>query len=98
MSHLYWHRGVVQGGGATTFELLVLKKPFIYFPLIGHTEQESVSQRLQRYNAGIRMSHSNTYANILAEAIIKNINAEVNYKDIPLDGTKNAAKLISGCF
>ena len=89
---------VVQGGGTTTLELLALKKPFIYFPLVGHTEQENVSQKLQRYNAGIRMSYKNTDAKILAEAIIKNINAEVNYKDIPLDGAKNAAKLLSKYF
>jgi UDP-N-acetylglucosamine:LPS N-acetylglucosamine transferase len=89
---------VVQGGGTTTLELLALKKPFIYFPLIGHTEQENVSQKLQRYNAGIRMSYLNTDAKMLAEAIIKNINAEVNYKDTLLDGAKNAVKLLSNFF
>lgn len=89
---------VVQGGGTTTLELLALKKPFIYFPLIGHTEQENVSQKLQSYNAGIRMSYLNTDAKMLAEAIIKNINVEVNYKDVPLDGAKNAVKLLSRFF
>ena len=89
---------VVQGGGTATLELLALKKPFIYFPLIGHTEQENVSKKLQRYNAGIRMSYLNTDAKMLAEAIIKNINAEVNYKDVPLDGAKNAVKLLSRFF
>jgi hypothetical protein len=48
--------------------------------------------------AGIRMSYLNTDAKILAEAIIKNINTEVNYKDIPLDGAKNAVKLLSNFF
>ena len=89
---------VVQGGGTTTLELTALKKPFIYFSLVGHTEQENVSQRLQRYNAGIKMSYINTDAEMLAEAIIKNINADVNYKDVPLDGAQNGVKLLSKFF
>ena len=44
------------------------------------------------------MSYLNTDAKMLAEAIIKNINAEVNYKDVPLDGAKNAVKLLSRFF
>ena len=86
---------IVQGGGAITLELTALKKPFIYFPLVGHTEQECISQKLTRYNAGIRMSYINTNPEMLAEVIIKNINAEVNYKNVPLDGAKNAVKLLS---
>ena len=89
---------VVQGGGTTTLELVALKKPFIYFPLIGHTEQETVSLKLKSYNGGIRMSYLNTDAKTLAKVIIKNINTEVNYKDIPLDGAKNAVKLLSNFF
>jgi hypothetical protein len=50
---------------------------------------------LQRYNAGIRMSYLNTDPKMLTEAIIKNINTEVNYKDVPLDGAKNTVKLLS---
>jgi len=89
---------VVQGGGTTTLELTALKKPFIYFPLVEHTEQENISQKLNRYSAGIKMSYINTDAKMLAEAIIKNINTDVNYKDIPLDGAKNAVKLLSKFF
>lgn len=89
---------VVQGGGSTTLELTALKKPFIYFPLVGHTEQENISQRLKRYKAGIRMSYKDTDAKMLAEAIIKNISTDVNYKDIPLDGAKNSVNLLSKFF
>ena len=31
---------VVQGGGTTTLELTALRRPFLYFPLEGHCEQE----------------------------------------------------------
>ena len=44
------------------------------------------------------MSYLNTDAKILAEAIIKNINAEVNYSNVPLGGAKNAVKLLSKFF
>jgi predicted glycosyltransferase len=87
---------IVQGGGTTTLELTALKKPFIYFPLIGHTEQENISKRLGRYNAGIRLSYLNTDAQMLADTIIKNINTDINYKEMPLDGAKNAVKLLEG--
>lgn len=90
---------VTQGGGTTTLELTALKKPFIYFPLVGHTEQENViSPRLERYNAGIRMSYLKTNEKMLAEAIIANINTKVNYKNAPLDGAKNTVTLLSRYF
>lgn len=86
---------ITQGGGTTTLELLALKKPFIYFPLVGHTEQENViSPRLARYEAGIRMSYLNTDAEMLAESIITNINLETKYRQVPIDGAKNAIKFI----
>lgn len=99
--NLYEHLAVsdlsiTQGGGTTTLELLALKKPFIYFPLVGHTEQENViSPRLKRYNAGIRMSYLNTDTKMLADAIINNLNKKVDYKQVPLNGAKNAVKLLS---
>jgi UDP-N-acetylglucosamine:LPS N-acetylglucosamine transferase len=90
---------IVQGGGTTTLELTALKRPFIYFPLDGHSEQEIViAGRLHRHNAGIRMSFNSTNEKSLAEAIIANINTNVNYKDIPIDGAKIGVKLISKFF
>ena len=90
---------IVLGGGTTTLELTALKRPFIYFPLDGHLEQEIViAGRLHRHNAGIRMSYNSTSEKSLAEAIIANINTNVNYKDIPIDGAKIGVKLISRFF
>jgi len=87
---------IVQGGGTTTLELTALKRPFIYFPIEGHSEQEIViAGRLQRYDSGIRMSYHNTNEESLAKAIITNINTSVTYKDIPVDGAEVGASLIN---
>lgn len=87
---------IVQGGGATTLELTALRRPFIYFPLEGHSEQEIVvAGRLRRYGAGIRMSYSNTTEKSLAEAIIANINVMKTYKDVPVNGASTGAHLIN---
>jgi len=87
---------IVQGGGSTTIELAALKKPFLYFPIEGHCEQElHVAARLERYNAGIRMTYSKTTPDALAEKVISNIGAKVDYEEIPVHGAKQAARLIS---
>ena len=87
---------VVTGGGTITLELTALKKPFLYFPLEKHFEQEiAVAQRCERHNAGIRMSYSQTTPNTLAKAIIENIDKKVHYANIPTDGATKAAKLIN---
>jgi len=86
---------VVTGGFTTTLELTALKKPFIYFPLEHHCEQQIyVKNRLERWNAGIRMFYSTTTPEELAEKIITGIETKVNYADIPVDGAKKAAKYI----
>ncbi len=86
---------VVQGGGTSTYELAALRRPFIYFPLEHHCEQEVVAGRLTRYGAGVRMSYSKTTPQLLAEQIARNIGIEVNYPPVPLDGAKKAARLIA---
>lgn len=86
---------VVQGGGSTTLELTALKKPFLYFPLEGHSEQEiAVAARLLRLGAGLKMSFSQTTEASLAAAVLNNIGKGVSYPNIPIDGAKRAADLI----
>ena len=61
---------VVQGGLSTCMELTALKRPFIYFPLAHHFEQNvHVPHRLARYGAGVRMEYDRTDPKALAHAI-----------------------------
>ena len=47
---------VVQGGLSTTMELVAARRPFVYFPLARHWEQQHfVAHRLDHYGAGVRM-------------------------------------------
>lgn len=87
---------ITQAGGTTTLELTALKRPFIYFPIEGHCEQERyVAGRLSRHRAGIGMRLSESSPQMLAEQVISNIGKEVNYAAIPVDGAHQAAQCIA---
>jgi UDP-N-acetylglucosamine:LPS N-acetylglucosamine transferase len=87
---------IVQGGGTTTLELTALRRPFLYFPLERHFEQQvHVAARLARHRAGIRMSYPQTTPDILAGKVISEIGRAVSYPAIRADGAQRAAKLIS---
>jgi UDP-N-acetylglucosamine:LPS N-acetylglucosamine transferase len=100
LPNLYRHMGaadicVVSGGGTITLELTALQRPFLYFPLKQHFEQEvDVANRCQRHRAGFRMTCSKTTPESLSEAIVSNIGKNVDYASIPTDGSKEAAKAI----
>ena len=86
---------VVSGGGTITLELTALERPFLYFPLEQHFEQEiSVADRCKRHRAGVRMTCSKTTPELLSEAILSNIWKPVDYAKIPTNGSKEAAKII----
>jgi len=88
---------IVQAGGTTTLELMALRRPFIYFPLEGHSEQQVVvAGRLARHGAGVRMNLSRTAPQDLARAILANIGKPVIYPKIATDGAEKAAELICG--
>jgi UDP:flavonoid glycosyltransferase YjiC (YdhE family) len=87
---------IVQGGGTTTVELTALRRPFIYFPLEEHFEQELyVAGRLERQGAGIRMKFSQTTPESLAEVVLSNLGKDVHYPRIPTDGARTAAQIIN---
>jgi UDP-N-acetylglucosamine:LPS N-acetylglucosamine transferase len=86
---------IVQGGFSSTLELTALKRPFIFFPIQGHSEQEYVANRLSRHNAGIRMDFSKTTPDSLANQVLNNIKKSVSYKSLNIDGAQNAAEIIN---
>lgn len=86
---------IVQGGFSSTLELTALRRPFIFFPIEGHSEQEYVAKRLARYNAGIRMHYSKTTPANLAEQVILHLGKEVSYNPINTDGALRAAQIIN---
>ena len=87
---------IVQGGGTTTIELTGLNRPFLYFPLAKHCEQQiHVAGRLARHQAGIKMIYSQTTAETLADMVIANLGKKVNYNPIPINGAEKAAQFIS---
>jgi predicted glycosyltransferase len=86
---------VTQGGGGTTLEVAALRKPFLYFPVEGHFEQEvHVAGRLERHGVGVRMKYSETTPEMLAELVFNLIGIETD-SSLPVDGAVKAARLIN---
>jgi UDP:flavonoid glycosyltransferase YjiC (YdhE family) len=86
---------VVQGGGTVTLELTALRRPFVFFPIEGHCEQEvHVAERLSRHQAGVRLRQSVTSPARLAEVILTNLGRSVHWPHIPVDGARLAAEAI----
>jgi UDP:flavonoid glycosyltransferase YjiC (YdhE family) len=86
---------IVQGGGTTTLELTALRRPFIYFPLEGHFEQNLVvAERLRRHGAGQRLFYSETTPETVAEAVVGQLGRKATWSPIPTDGARRAAELI----
>ena len=74
---------VVQGGLTTSMELTANKRPFLYFPLRHHFEQNfHVRHRLERYGAGRRMDFDDSPPELIAEAIAEEIGREVDYRPV----------------
>jgi pimeloyl-ACP methyl ester carboxylesterase/predicted glycosyltransferase len=87
---------IVQGGLTTTMELTANKRPFLYFPLENHFEQNRhVRHRLERYGAGRRMDYRTASTNVIANAIAEELRATPSYRDVETDGAARAARLIA---
>ncbi len=99
--NLYRHLGacdlaVVQGGLTTAMELTAQKRPFLYFPLRHHFEQNfHVRHRLERYGAGRRMDFDDSPPERIAEAIAREIGREVDYRDVETDGAARAGRRLA---
>jgi len=87
---------IVQGGLTTTMELTANRRPFIYFPLARHFEQNlHVRHRLERYRAGRRMVYRDSPPGAIAAAIAEEIDRPVDYLPVATDGAERAAGLIA---
>jgi pimeloyl-ACP methyl ester carboxylesterase/predicted glycosyltransferase len=87
---------VVQGGLTTSMELTAAKRPFLYFPLRHHFEQNfHVRHRLERYGAGRRMDFDAASPDLIAEAIAGEIGRDVAYRDVEADGATRAARRLA---
>ena len=87
---------VVQGGLTTCMELTANKRPFLYFPLSHHFEQNfHVRRRLERYDAGRHMDYETATPEVIAVAIAEEIDRPVHYRDVEVDGAARAAARIA---
>jgi pimeloyl-ACP methyl ester carboxylesterase/predicted glycosyltransferase len=87
---------VVQGGLSTTMELTASRRPFLYFPLRDHFEQNlHVRHRLERYRAGRCMDYDSTTPADIATAIASEIGRDVDYRAVATDGAARAAAMLA---
>jgi predicted glycosyltransferase len=87
---------IVQGGLTTAMELTANRRPFIYFPLRHHFEQNfHVRHRLERYGAGRPMDFDDSPPDAIAEAIRQEVARNVDYRPVTTDGAARAAAMIA---
>jgi predicted glycosyltransferase len=87
---------VVQGGLTTTMELAATRRPFLFFPLRNHFEQNRhVRHRLARYGAGRYMEYASSGPEVIAEAIAAEIDRPVDWQPVESGGAARAAALIA---
>ena len=87
---------IAQGGLTTSMELTANRRPFIYFPLEHHFEQNfHVRHRLERYRAGRRMDYATATPEAIAAAISEEIGGDVDYLEVESDGARRAAGLLA---
>ncbi len=87
---------VVQGGLTTCMELTANQRPFLYFPLKQHFEQQfHVRYRLTCYGAGRCMDYDHASPDVIAAAIAAEIGRRVTYREVESGGAARAAARIA---
>jgi predicted glycosyltransferase len=87
---------VVQGGLSTTMELTASRRPFLYFPLGHHFEQQvHVRHRRERHRAGRAMDYRVADPDLIATELVAALAAPTDYLDVPSDGAARAAELVT---
>jgi predicted glycosyltransferase len=86
---------VVQGGLSTTMELTAAGRPFLYFPLGHHFEQQvHVRHRLERHRAGRAMDYRECDPDRIAEELVTALTTPTDYVEVRADGAARAAALV----
>jgi pimeloyl-ACP methyl ester carboxylesterase/predicted glycosyltransferase len=89
---------LVQGGLSTTMELVAAQRPFLYFPLTGHFEQNRhVAHRLERYGVPgwARIPFAEAGAATLADRLARALGSPTHYRAVEADGADRAARAIA---
>ena len=87
---------LVQGGLTTCMELAAAGTPFLYFPLKNHFEQNfHVAHRLDRYAAGRRMEFATSTPDMIAEAMIAELQKPARFRPVEADGAVRAARMLA---
>ena len=87
---------MVQGGLTTTMELTASGRPFLYFPLGHHFEQNfHVRHRLNRYRAGRCMDYAKSSPETIAAALAEEIGRRPEYRPVEIGGAAQAAARIA---
>jgi hypothetical protein len=76
-------------------ELTAAGRPFLYFPLRRHFEQNRhVAHRLDRHGAGRRMDYGTDGPTEIAAALAEELERAPEYLRVPTDGAARAADRI----
>lgn len=87
---------LVQGGLTTTMELTSAGRPFVYFPLQNHFEQNyHVAHRLERFGVGTSMDYADATPEHITEAIVTAMKRAGKHRPLISDGARVAAELVS---
>jgi predicted glycosyltransferase len=87
---------VVQGGLTTCMELAAARRPFLYFPLRRHFEQNlHVRHRLERYGAGRAMDFDTATPESIARELAAALAEARDPAPVERDGAARAAALIA---
>ena len=87
---------VVQGGLATTMELIAARRPLVWVPLREHCEQQlHVAHRLRRLGAPPPTAYEHTGPEALAALMLDRLRAEVHYAPVDRGGAARAADAIA---
>jgi UDP-N-acetylglucosamine:LPS N-acetylglucosamine transferase len=77
-------------------ELTAAGRPFLYFPLRNHFEQNvHVAHRLDRHGAGRRLDFAATGPAELAAALVEELAATKQYQAVDDGGARRAAELVA---